>query len=193
MKKIIGVAPAVVLWNPLYGENVGGVVRACSIFGIPQLVWTGDRVPLDTSKGQRLPREERMKDYRDVDMVHHDRPFDIYDGIGVPVAVEVRENAERLTEFDHPGNAVYFFGPENGSLPKPVLVNCHRFVVIPGRHCFNLAAAVNVVLYDRMAKRVATGREDHMVPGDYEGRGPIKDIDVFTGISRAVMGKVRSK
>jgi hypothetical protein len=36
---------------------------------------------------------------------------------------------------------------------------CHRFVVIPTHHCLNLAAAVNVVLYDRRLKRMLAGLE----------------------------------
>ena len=45
------------------------------------------------------------------------------------------------------------FGPEDGSLSKGDLAACHRFVRIPTNSCLNLAAAVNVVLYDRLAKR----------------------------------------
>jgi tRNA(Leu) C34 or U34 (ribose-2'-O)-methylase TrmL len=44
------------------------------------------------------------------------------------------------------------FGPEDGHVPKGVRGACHRFVTIPSDGCLNLAAAVNVVLYDRMAK-----------------------------------------
>lgn len=36
--------------------------------------------------------------------------------------------------------------------PVAALTRCHRFVVIPSRSCLNLAASVNVVLYDRMVK-----------------------------------------
>jgi tRNA(Leu) C34 or U34 (ribose-2'-O)-methylase TrmL len=66
-----------------------------------------------------------------------------------PVAVELRPDAESLVTFEHPGEALYVFGPEDGSLPKPVRLRCHPFVVIPTHHCLSLAAAVNVVLYDR--------------------------------------------
>jgi tRNA(Leu) C34 or U34 (ribose-2'-O)-methylase TrmL len=69
-----------------------------------------------------------------------------------PIAVEVRPNAERLPDFEHPLNALYVFGPEDGTLDRGILEACHRFVVIPSTNCLNLAAAVNVVLYDRMAK-----------------------------------------
>jgi tRNA C32,U32 (ribose-2'-O)-methylase TrmJ len=76
-----------------------------------------------------------------------------------PVAVAVRPDAESLVTFEHPGDALYVFGPKDGGLPKPVRLLCHRFVVIPTHHGLNLAAAVNVVLYDRRLKRHLAGRE----------------------------------
>lgn len=148
----VGVAPAVILINPKYPHNVGTAQRACSCFGIKQLWWTGTRVRMDAEKGQRLPREERMRGYKDVDLIVYDRPIDQFPKGTVPVAIEVRSNSEHLQNFEHPTNAVYVFGPEDGSIPKSIVCLCHRFVIIPTAHCLNLAAAVNVVLYDRMVK-----------------------------------------
>ncbi|MFL6071848.1 MAG: hypothetical protein ACJ73S_00340 [Mycobacteriales bacterium] len=42
---------------------------------------------------------------------------------------------------------------------RAVLARCHRFVVIPTRHCTNLSAAVYTVLHDRHAERVRAGLE----------------------------------
>lgn len=158
---------AVVLINPKTPYNVGSVIRACSIYGVPTLRWTGRRIT--TAEGRRyagthlrgnkprLPREERMKDYTNVDW----RETASEDVVGsfaaqglTPVAVEVRDQAEQLDAFEHPDDAVYVFGPEDGSIPRGVLTVCHRFVVIPTvtRTPLNLAAAVNVVLYDRHVK-----------------------------------------
>jgi hypothetical protein len=64
-----GTAPAVAICNPKYARNIAGALRACACYGIRQLWWSGDRVTLDVAKGQRLPREERMKGYRNVEMV----------------------------------------------------------------------------------------------------------------------------
>jgi tRNA(Leu) C34 or U34 (ribose-2'-O)-methylase TrmL len=73
-----------------------------------------------------------------------------------PVAVEVRDEAEPLDTFLHPDDAVYVFGPEDGSLRRGILTSCHRFLRIPTavRTPLNLAAAVNIVLYDRHVKRL---------------------------------------
>ena len=57
-----------------------------------------------------------------------------------------------LTGYQHPERAFYIFGPEDGSLKKNVTSRCRDIVYIPTHGCMNLAATVNVVLYDRMLK-----------------------------------------
>ncbi len=147
-----GVAPAVALWNPRFPHNVGAALRAASCYGLAQVWFTGERVKLALDAKKRLPREERMKGFADVELRHYDRFLDQFGDEVVPVAVEVRVNSESLPTFEHPANALYVFGPEDGSLPPSVLAKCHRFVAIPTRHCVNLAAAVYTVLYDRQVK-----------------------------------------
>lgn len=154
-----GRAPAVVLIDPKCPHNVGAAVRAASCYGIGQVWFTGERVQLIGERRYRLPREERMRGYRDVDLRHSEQPLDAFDTAAVPVAVELRHHAESLIDFVHPEHGVYVFGPEDGSLDRAILGRCHRFVVIPTRHCTNLAAAVYTVLYDRHAKRVTAGLE----------------------------------
>jgi len=171
----VGVAPAVALINPKYSRNVGSTLRLASCYGFRQVWYTGDRIKLDGA--QRLPREERMKGYKEVDLIQYDRVFDQFARGIVPVAVEVRENSEPLTTFEHPENALYVFGPEDGSIPSVMLQHCHRFVVIPTRHCLNLATAVATILYDRMYKRHLQGKENFIVPGEWEQRGKVKSIE----------------
>ncbi len=149
--------PAVVLIDPKYPHNVGNALRACSCFGVQELLYSGSR--LDLTGLSRLPREERMKGYRAVNWGADADPLARFPPGVVPVAVEVREQSEPLTTFDHPEAAVYVFGPEDGTIPQAILRRCHRFVHIPSHHCLNLAAAVNVVLYDRRLKRQLAGLE----------------------------------
>lgn len=67
-----------------------------------------------------------------------------------PVLVEV-DASTTLRQFNHPKRAMYIFGPEDSSLPKAMIDGAPR-VRIPTRGCLNLAATVNIVLYDRCAK-----------------------------------------
>ena len=108
-----------------------------------------------------------MKGYRDVSVVQCDMFFDAFPKWVTPVAVEFRGEAEMLPTFEHPEHALYVFGPEDGGLMPVQLRLCHRFVMIPSTHCLNLSAAVNLVLYDRMVKRMAQGLVPLMAPADY--------------------------
>jgi len=107
----------------------------------------------------RLPREERMKGYKDVELRNFDYFFDEFPRDVTPVAIELKPTAEMLTQFEHPDNALYVFGPEDGSIGRVHLQHCHRIVAIPLAHCANLAAAVYMVLYDRMLKRQQNGKD----------------------------------
>ncbi|MDP2285217.1 MAG: TrmH family RNA methyltransferase, partial [Pseudohongiella sp.] len=60
-----------------------------------------------------------------------------------------------LIEFTHPQNALYIFGPEDGSIPQAIVDQADFVVFVPTIGCMNLAATVNVVLYDRLAKSAA--------------------------------------
>ena len=149
-------APGVVMIDPKFSHNVGATIRACSCFGIESLAWTGSRIEL--SKYQRLPREERMKGYKSVQFENHQRPFDLFEKF-TPVCVEVYDLSEPLTTFEHPEDAVYVFGPEDGSVPQVIRRLCHRFLHIPAHFCLNLSAAVNVVLAHRVMSRQLAGKE----------------------------------
>lgn len=176
-------SPSIVLINSRFAHNVGAVVRAASNFlGKSQVIFTGDRVQLDIDERlgkPRIPREERMKGYADVELINTDRWYDLLEQGAVPVGVELLEGAENLATFDHPEKAVYVFGPEDGGLPKVVRQLCHRFVVIPSAHCLNLAAAVNVVLYDRILKQYLSGQPLMELRED---RGFIETDQILTGL-----------
>ena len=130
-------AYGVILENPKYPRNVATVQRTCSCYGCPQLWITGKRVSLEPYEGYRLPREERMRGYKDVDLKQLDFKMKELPKNVVPVAIELTPNSENLTEFEHPENALYVFGPEDGSISQGMKSACWRFVKIPSRHCFN--------------------------------------------------------
>lgn len=164
-----------ILISPKYLHNLAAAIRAASCFDVTRLIWTGSR--FDLTRLTRLPREERMKGYRDVLWSHdtQNKPLRFFQKSTVPVCIELLEHSEPLTTFEHPESAVYVFGPEDGSVPQAVRRHCHRFVHIQARHCLNLAAAINVVLHDRKVKRQINGREAILPTGEMlkEHRGPM--------------------
>lgn len=151
------------LMNTKFPHNVGAAIRASSCYGGGGVYFTGSRFDVESMK--RIPREERMKGYADspwVDLGKTARPVDEIIGKRdvTPVAIELVPGAESLNHFEHPDNALYIFGPEDGSIPRGIKTVCHRFVYIPSHHCLNLSSATYIVLYDRMVKRVAAGLEE---------------------------------
>lgn len=70
----------------------------------------------------------------------------------VPIAVELNDKAKSLHKYTHPERAFYIFGPEDGSIPPEIQQRCRDWIQIPTKYCMNLAATVNVVLYDRLSK-----------------------------------------
>ena len=161
--------PAIALVNPRFPHNVGAAIRAASCFGAEQVWFTGDRFVSKIMDMPRMPREERMKGYRHVDLIHDQKFFDRFDSNVVPVAVEVRDTSENLAFFEHPRKALYVFGPEDGSIRENYLRHCHRFVFVPTAHCLNLAAAINLVLYDRRLKDIQSGLERRYALSDFLG------------------------
>lgn len=133
------------LVRPKDANNVGSVLRAAFVYGAAMVAIQGDRSPVraatDTPKAWRHIPVLRGDD------LHALIPFD-----AVPVAVDLVDDAIELPAFQHPLRAFYVFGPEDGTLGNSVLQWCAHRVMVPTRGCMNLAATVNVVLYDRLAK-----------------------------------------
>lgn len=136
---------AVGLHRPKQHVNVGAALRAAGCFGAALVAATGRRYVRSSVDATRA--------YLDLPLIQCDDlrtvlPFDC-----VPVAVERVAGATPLPAYEHPLRAFYVFGPEDGDLGAQVLDWCRDVVFIPSDGCLNLAATVNVVLYDRAAKR----------------------------------------
>lgn len=173
--KMPGKTPAMILIDPKYPHNGGGVFRDAACFGFPQVWITGSRLRRQFDEAGRLPREERMRQLRTTtEVLWSDRPFDEFPASTVFVGVEVLESAEVLTrDWEHPADAAYVFGPEDGSLPKSARLHCSRFLIIPSRICLNLQVAAGIIAYHRTADRMARGVEPLRAAYDMmqDGRG----------------------
>ncbi len=136
---------AVGLVNPKTGPNIGSAMRAVGIYGAALLVIEGDRF-------KRIPTDT-MAAYRHTPVLNaplrDSIPFDC-----VPVGVDLVPRAKSLVDYVHPERAFYIFGPEDSTLGERHLSWCRDVIYIPTNGCMNLAATVNVLLYDRMAKQL---------------------------------------
>jgi tRNA(Leu) C34 or U34 (ribose-2'-O)-methylase TrmL len=139
------------LFNPKSPENVGSVMRAAGCYGVNSVFYTGTRY----DRAQEFITDTK-KVHQDIPLIGIDDLKKILPQGCTPVAVEMVEGARALPDYTHPDRAIYIFGPEDGSLGKDVLEWCEDVIYIPTNGCMNLAATVNVVLYDRQAKGLNT-------------------------------------
>ena len=86
------------------------------------------------------------------------------------VCVELAEGATPLPRFKHPENAIYIFGPEDGSISQDVANRADYVVYVPTVGCMNLAATVNVLLYDRMAKSDEMDESNELIKKSRDNR-----------------------
>jgi tRNA(Leu) C34 or U34 (ribose-2'-O)-methylase TrmL len=135
---------AVGLIAPKKDENVGGVFRAAGCYGASFIGVEGSR----TAKY----KSDTPKTWKHLPVINTENILSITPYDTKKVAIEIVPDAISLPDFKHPERALYIFGPEDGSLRKELIEACDYVVKIPTKYCMNLAATVNVVLYDRTAK-----------------------------------------
>lgn len=135
------------LINPKSAVNVASILRACGCFGASSVFYTGERF----NHAQKF-NADTQKMRRVIPTVGTDDLLAMKAKGAVSIVVELVEGAIPLPEFEHPENAFYIFGPEDGTVPASVVEQCDQVVYIPTTNSLNLAATANVVLYDRLAK-----------------------------------------
>lgn len=134
------------LIEPKFGINAGHVLRAAGCYNASFVAAQGHRYKT------KFQKTDTQKSYRRVPFFNVDDIRDIIPYDCVPVAVDLIDGATSLIEYEHPKRALYIFGPEDGTLGVKTTSWCKDVIYIPTNRCMNLAATVNVVLYDRLFK-----------------------------------------
>ncbi|MEH6569042.1 MAG: RNA methyltransferase [Halioglobus sp.] len=135
------------LSNPKSPVNVGLVMRAAGCFQADSVFYTGERYDRAAPFNTDTQNASLSIPLTWVPSL----PGDVADNTQV-VCVELVEGAIPLPVYQHPDKALYIFGPEDGTIHQTVLDRADSVVFIPTIGSLNLAAAVNVILYDRLAK-----------------------------------------
>lgn len=135
---------AIGLHMPKDPTNVGSVLRAAGCYEVSMVAITGQRY--------FRSKTDTQKAWKHIPTIHTDDLTSIIPLGCVPVAVEFIQSARPLPTYNHPERAFYIFGPEDGSVPTDLISRCRDVVYVPTEFCMNLAATVNVLLYDRMVK-----------------------------------------
>jgi len=163
------------LMNPKSPDNVGSVMRAAGNYAVDCVFYTGQRYAralsrnpdsVNTSRriGQHIPLQS-IPSFAD----------NAFDNAHI-VCVEFAENAIALPEFTHPQNALYIFGPEDGNITQEIINIADSVVYIPTHGCMNLAATVNVVLYDRIAKSFQLADDNQIIRENRDRNNNLKVI-----------------
>ena len=142
------------LINPKSPENVNSVMRAAGNFTVDQVTYTGTRYPRAVKRHPGMV-DMRRKVSKNISLAGVNDLFDDVTKTASDikiVCVEFAENAIALPEYEHPQNVLYIFGPEDGSLTQDIINKADDVIYVPTNGCMNIAATVNVVLYDRLMK-----------------------------------------
>lgn len=135
------------LVNPKSAQNIGAILRAAGCFGAHSVIYTGQRIQYAMSmRTDTHNMRQKIPHFGCSDL------FELAPRGASKVAVELVKGATNLTQFKHPDNAYYIFGPEDGSLSRSQLARCDHAVFIPTKGSLNVAMSVNIILYDRTAK-----------------------------------------
>jgi tRNA(Leu) C34 or U34 (ribose-2'-O)-methylase TrmL len=152
MKSAIG------LIKPKSPTNVGAIMRAAGCFKASSVLYTGSRY----DRAERFNTDKRKANL-DIPLIGVDCLLDSIPENAHIVCVELTVGATPLHEFSHPDNGYYIFGPEDGSIEQRILNQADAVVYIPTQGCLNLAATVNIVLYDRLCKSVGIVTGDELI------------------------------
>ncbi len=157
------------LYNPKSPTNVGAVLRAAGCYDAAQVRYNGTRY----SRAVKFQTDTQNSQERIQLVEMEDLTANVADDVEI-VCVELVVGATALPHFTHPENAIYVFESEDGSLPQEMVDKAHHVVYVPTHGCMNLAATVNVVLYDRMAKTLGTIDDHQQVLANRDNKNRLK-------------------
>ncbi len=157
------------LTKPKSPTNVGAVMRAAGCYGVDAVFYTGERY------------DRAVKLNTDTKAINQNIPLTGVNSLleNIPdkakiVCVELVEGATPLPEYEHPENVIYIFGPEDGTISQAVINRADAVVYVPTIGCMNLAATVNVVLYDRLAKSDLSFANDELIRQSRDTNNKVK-------------------
>jgi len=146
------------LINPKSPANVGAVMRAVGCFQADAVFYTGQRYTRAAKFNTDTKNINRLLPLTAVAHILAAKKNN-----QKVVCVDLIEGATPLPCYQHPENALYIFGPEDGSIEQDIVNKADDVVYIPTHGCMNLAATVNVVLYDRLCKQKNISLDNELI------------------------------
>jgi len=162
------------LTNPKSPSNVGAVMRAAGCYGADEVFYTGKRYAQAAKYSGSKLNTDTKNARQSIPLQGIENLTDIVDESSLAdnelkiVCVDLVEGAIALPHFEHPKRALYIFGPEDGTISQKVIDRADSVVYVPTIGCMNLAASVNVLLYDRLAKSIKMNESFDGIGSDKE-------------------------
>ena len=157
------------LSNPKSPSNVGAVMRAAGCYQVNSVFYTGKRYANAAKFNTDTKSITQSIQLTGVDSILDNIPAETK-----VVCVELAEGAIPLPQFEHPEQVIYVFGPEDGTIGQDVINRADAVVYIPTVGCMNLAATVNVLLYDRLAKSSSIIADDELIRKSRDTNNTVK-------------------
>lgn len=165
IQPLLGSHIAIGLTNPKSPSNVGAVMRAAGCYGVDQVLYSGKRYA-QAAKFSGAKLNTDTKNARNIipllaidDFEQATQQLESLPKATKIICVDLVEGATPLPHFQHPEQALYIFGPEDGTISQAVINSADEVVYVPTVGCMNLAASVNVLLYDRLAKSLINNKQ----------------------------------
>ncbi|MBU1392673.1 MAG: RNA methyltransferase [Gammaproteobacteria bacterium] len=154
------------LVNPKTPVNVGGIMRASGCYGVDGVFYTGRRYELAARSGAAQYHVDTKDAGERIPLTGVTSLLASIPADTQLICVDLVVGATPLPDFVHPAKAFYVFGPEDGTIGQEIIDKADAVVYVPTVGCMNLAASVNVLLYDRLAKshREAASLTSSLVP-----------------------------
>ena len=157
------------LTDPKSPSNVGAVMRAAGCYQVDSVIYSGVRYSRAAKFHTDTQSASKKIPLNGVESLVNSLP----EGSKL-ICVDLVEGAFPLPAFIHPKDAMYVFGPEDGTISQEVIDKADAVVYIPTKGCMNLAATVNVLLYDRLAKSPITIGDDELIRKSRDTNNTVK-------------------
>ena len=157
------------LTNPKSATNVGAVMRAAGCFQVDRVLYSGERYDRTVKLNTDTKKIRSHIPLTQQNCLLDNKPEEVK-----VVCVDLVVGATPLPEFEHPERAIYIFGPEDGTISQQVIDQGDAVVYIPTIGCLNLAASVNVLLYDRSTKLAQLEASDALIHSSRDRNNKVK-------------------
>ncbi|MGO2235170.1 MAG: RNA methyltransferase [Marinomonas sp.] len=151
------------LTNPKSTSNVGSVMRAAGCYQVDQVLYSGSRYDRAAKMSTDTKKATSSIPLINIESLGVDNLIEAVDTDTKIVCVDLIQGATPLPAFNHPEKALYIFGPEDGTIGQKIVDRADFVVFVPTVGCMNLAASVNVLLYDRLAKSARAFAGDELI------------------------------